>query len=73
MPRYRSKPNDSRIMSDLLTREMVEVTDRFTINYLERAVMRRMNPEGAFKPAYKLPIQELPCTTVLRSHVSDWS
>lgn len=66
MPRYRSKPNASRFLSDLLTREMVEITDRFTIAYLERAVMRRMNPEGAFKPAYKLPIQELPFTIVCK-------
>jgi len=53
-----------RYLSDLLTCEMVEIKDRFTIAYLESAVMSRASQPYIYKPVYRLPIQHLPFTIV---------
>ena len=55
-----------RYLSDLLTREMVEIKDRFTVAYLESAVMSRANQPYIHKPVYRLPIQHLPFTIVCK-------
>jgi hypothetical protein len=55
-----------RYLSDLLTRETVEIRDRFTIAYLESAVMRRVSQPDIHKPVYRLPIQHLPFTIVCK-------
>ena len=62
--RWTRLPSPNRLVSDLLTREMVEIKDRFTTTYLESAVMSRANQPYIHKPVYRLPIQHLPFTIV---------
>jgi hypothetical protein len=59
-------PSPNRFVSDLLTREMVEIKDRFTVAYLESAVMSRANQPYITKPVYRSPIQNLPFTIVCK-------
>ena len=64
--RWTRPPSPNRFVSDLLTHEMVEIKDRFTVTYLESEVKSRANQPYIQKPVYRLPIQNLPFTIVCK-------
>ena len=52
-----------RYLSDLLTRETIEIRDRFTIDILENQIMRKANSTEMFRRNI-VPISYLPFTIV---------